>query len=120
MLIAIPVVWILVMFVVGLNNNSSSSSLNSLPLSQIRQDNERIKSLEKKNEELVDIARIHKEKVEKILEENKGVKLKVADNDHPEEERIKAEAQAKNGQVQIHAPKDNNPNAPGKYNSIQF
>ncbi len=62
MLIAIPVVWILVMFVVGLNNNSSSSSLNSLPLSQIRQDNERIKSLEKKNEELVDIARIHKER----------------------------------------------------------
>ena len=117
LLIAIPVVWILVMFLVGLNNDNSSPSVDiNSKNEQILIDKEKIKSLVKQNEELADIARINKEQVDRILDENKLEKVKIIDHDHPEEERIKAEEQAKKGQVQVvHAPKDNNPNAPGKF-----
>lgn len=110
LLIAIPVLWILVMFVVGMRGNNST-----VPFMQLLKEKEKVKSLEIQNKELSQLAVHHKEKFEdqeKLIKDSTHPK---EDHDHPEEERIKAEEQARKGRIQVHAPKEpKNPNAPGK------
>jgi hypothetical protein len=65
---------------------------------------------------------------QKELNEKANDKIPAIDNDHPEEERAKAEKQEKDvkGRVQINAPVAVNPDAPGKssldtsHNSVSF
>lgn len=109
LLIAVPVLWILVMFIVGMRTNSSS-----VPFMQLLKEKEKVKSLEIQNKELADIAQAHKDKNEVHEERMKNVNHVKEDHDHPEEERLKAEEQAKKGQIQVHAPKEKNLNAPGE------
>jgi hypothetical protein len=107
LLIAIPIIWIFVMIIVGLNDTSSSYASIL-----------KIKSLEDENKVMKLAAeRYEREKVEK--NKNQGLLgiLKGGDEeDHPIEELKKAEEQQKQnaGPIQVHAPKNNDPNAPGE------
>jgi hypothetical protein len=80
LLIAVPIVWILVMFIVSFKDSSGSSHV----------DNEKIKRLEAQNNELIAAAaRRHEE------EKRKSQAAQNEDQDHPEEEQAKAQEQQK-------------------------
>jgi hypothetical protein len=109
LLIGIPVIWIVVMLIVGLNDTGTSNSPADL---------EKIKALEEKNSRLIaEAARKHEEdKRHRNEEQNKNNEANKEDHDHPEEERIKAQQQQKEkaGPIQVHAPRNQDPNAPGE------
>lgn len=108
LLILVPILWIFAMIVINLNDNSSSTS-------ELMAEKERLKELLRKNNQQM------KEQMLKNQEDRMLKKLAHSDehkedHDHPEEERKKAEEQqkAKAGPIQVHAPANNNPNAPGE------
>lgn len=110
LLIVIPILWIFVMILVGFND--SSSSYASIL---------KIKSLEDENK-LIKAAALKYEEERRKNQANEGHKdlldiLKGGDDrDHPVEEQKKAEQQQQEnaGPIQVHAPKQNDPNAPGE------
>lgn len=115
LLIAVPVVWIIVMVLMSFGSNNSSP-VDSQSISQLLKEKAKIRELQDENKELASLAQAEKEKAEKMLvEKHKPEEPKHEDHDHPEEERKKAAEQNVKGPIQINAPKDNNPNAPGKY-----
>jgi hypothetical protein len=108
-LIAVPIVWLGAMIMFGINNTPTTSNRSN------NRDLERIKHLEAENNELIArAAQRHEEERRRLHEQGEKEQL-VDDNDHPEEERKKAQEQQKQqaGPVQVHAPVDRNPNAPG-------
>jgi hypothetical protein len=116
LLLAVPIVWIFVMVFMSFGNNTATDSQS---LSQLLREKEKIRILEDQNKQLANLAQAEKEKAEKVIinqkvEEKPAEEVKHEDHDHPEEERKKAAEQNKKGPIQINAPKDNNPNAPGK------
>jgi len=97
------------MIMFGINNTPTASNRSN------NRDLERIKHLEEENNELIArAAQRHEEERRRLHEQRENDQL-VDDNDHPEEERKKAQEQQKQqaGPVQVHAPVDRNPNAPG-------
>lgn len=117
LLIAVPIVWIVVLLFVGLNDSSTQPK-------QLQADKEKIKKLEQENDHLIAIAAQKHDEERKRLRENQQAHLALNnddnnqnnDNDHPEAERIKAEEQQKKpqGPIQINAPVEKNPNAHGE------
>ena len=108
-LIAVPILWIFAMLIMGFNDNGASPD-------QLKTENDKIKNLQQQNYQLIaEAAKRHAEE-RKRLAAKANDHLK-EDHDHPEEERIKAEEQQqeKAGPIQVQAPKNNDPNAPGFY-----
>lgn len=112
LLIAIPILWIFVMIIVGFNDTTSSYASIL-----------RIKSLENENKLMREAAeKYEKEKSEKLQNQFDngqgllGILKGGDDKDHPAEELKKAEEQQQQnaGPIQVHAPKNNDPNAPGE------
>ena len=115
LLIGIPVVWILVMIVLGFSDTTSSYA------SMLK-----IKSLEAENSELIRAAAIkHQEEKQRKQQQGAAISggaalldiLKGVDGaDHPVEEQQKAEKQQQEnaGPIQVHAPVQNDPNSPGE------
>jgi len=111
LLITVPILWILVMLIVGFNNNNTNPAA---PLEQLLAEKSKADKLEVENKKLVAIVEEHKEEARKIIDKNlEKENAPKDDHDHPEEERRKAEDQQKHGAIQVHAPVEN-PNAPGE------
>ena len=111
LLITVPILWILVMLIVGFNNNNNTNP--AAPLEQLLAEKSKADKLEVENKKLVAIVEEHKEEARKIIDKNlEKENAPKDDHDHPEEERRKAEDQQKHGAIQVHAPVEN-PNAPG-------
>ncbi|RNA38256.1 polypeptide N-acetylgalactosaminyltransferase 9 [Brachionus plicatilis] len=103
-LILVPIVWILVTFFVGINERSPSQS---------QSEKDKMQKLVDENKNLIaEAARRHQEEKKRKLEDED---LR-DDHDHPEEERLKAQKQQqeKAGPIQIQAPVERDPNAPGE------
>ena len=110
LLISVPILWILVMLIVGFNNGNTNPAA---PLEQLLAEKSKADKLEVENKKLVAIVEEHKEEARKIVDKNlEKENAPKDDHDHPEEERRKAEDQQKHGAIQVHAPVEN-PNAPG-------
>lgn len=112
LLIVIPIVWIVVLFMFSLNDAGTQPAGSSL------QDKEKMRQLQAQNNKLIaEAAAKHEQERLRLLElkNEAAAKNDVEDNDHPEEERKKAEEQLKDraGPIQVHAPVEKNPNAPG-------
>ena len=116
LLILVPIVWILAVLLIGLNDSSEHVSDYS---------KDKIAKLEEQNNQLIAAAAAkHAEEKKAKLDKMSGGDSHnhAEDNDHPEEERKKAqEQQNKNaGPVQVHAPVDRNLNAPGELGKPVF
>ena len=110
LLIGIPIVWILVMFFVGFNDGSSDQ--------QVEIEKAKVKQLEEQKKELIAAAALKHEDERRKFNEQKHLNLENNqgdDHDHPEEEIIKAQQQQNEqaGPIQVHAPDQHDPNAPG-------
>lgn len=108
LLILVPILWIVVLFMISINDNNGSAPSSV----QLAADKEKLKLLEAQNNRLIaEAAQKHEEEKRRNLDNHNHRE----DVDHPEEERKKAEEQQKNraGPIQVHAPVENNPNAPG-------
>ncbi len=110
-LIAVPIVWLVAMIMFGINNTPTTLNRSN------NRDLERIKHLEAENNDLIARAAQRYEEERRHLQEQRENNQEGDDNDHPEEERKKAQEQQKQqaGPVQVHAPVDRNPNAPGLF-----
>jgi polypeptide N-acetylgalactosaminyltransferase len=112
LLILVPILWIIAMIIVNLSDNSSSNS-------QLVAEKARLSELLRRNAELMrhqqDTNEENSRKLAEGAEKAKG-ELNKDDHDHPAEERAKAEEQlkAKAGLIQVQAPVEHNPNAPGE------
>jgi hypothetical protein len=100
------------MIIVNLNDNSSSTS-------QLVAEKARLSELLKKNAELMRQAQHKNEENRQQLAENllhNNEANRGDDHDHPADERAKAEEQVKAqaGAIQLQAPVERNPNAPGE------
>lgn len=107
LLILIPILWILVLFMFSIND-SSTDAASSIRLRELQAQNNRL---------IAEAAAKHEqERLKRLEEKEEDQEEKPEDDDHPEEERKKAEEQLKNraGPIQVHAPVDRNPNAPGR------
>lgn len=103
-LILVPIIWILVTFFFGISERSPGQS---------QSEKDKIQKLVDENKHLIaEAARRHQEEKKRKLEHEE---LK-DDHDHPEEEQLKAQEQQKEkaGPIQVHAPIERNPNAPGE------
>ena len=97
------------MIIVNLNDNSSKTS-------QLVADKKLLNELLRKNAELMQQQELQK-KEEKDRQNAAAANVDgKEDHDHPEEERVKAEEQQKEkaGPIQVQAPVERNPNAPGE------
>ena len=104
LLILVPILWIVTMFIVNLNDTSASSL-------QLAAEKERYGELLRKNAELMRQAAEEKRRAAAGLSENNGANksgpnqglVKNDDEDHPAEERAKADEQqkAQAGPVQV-------------------
>lgn len=121
LLIAVPIVWIVVLFMFSLTDTTGSNNAAANVLSD--ESSDKLRRLEAQNNRLIAEAAARHEKERRMqieLDEEKNKQQqennKVEDDDHPEEERRKAEEQLKNpgGPIQVHAPIEKNPNAPGE------
>ena len=109
LLIAVPILWIAVMLITGLGSENTSGD-------QLK-DKLKIERLQIENKKLIELAALkHQEEKRQRLEQVVNHNGDKEDHDHPEEERRKAQEQQKEqaGPIQVHAPIDNNPNAPGE------
>ena len=107
LLIVVPVLWVLVLFMFSLNDSTSTGSVDKI--NKLQAENHRlIKEAAARHEQ----ERIRQKKGEELKEKEEVGE----DHDHPEEERKKAEEQQQEraGPIQVQAPVDRNPNAPGK------
>jgi hypothetical protein len=97
-------------------NDSANSSIGSP--AQLAIEKEKYRDLLDQNRKLMeDAARKYEEERKRTpIQQQLNHEHGKDDHDHPKEERDKAEEQIKDkgGPVQVHAPIDNNPNAPGK------
>lgn len=117
LLIGIPIVWILVMFFVGFNDSSSDQ--------QVEIEKAKVKRLEEQKKELIAAAALKHEEERRKFNEQKHLNLENNqgdDHDHPEEEIIKAQKQQNEqaGPIQVHAPVQHDPNAPGNFFILIF
>jgi hypothetical protein len=104
-LITIPILWIIVMFLVGMRDDNNSNN-NS---------DEILKMNEEKRQLIVNAASQH-EALKKLISDNKH-DIQQEDHDHPEEERKKAKSQQNQnaGQIQIKQPIQRDDKAPGTF-----
>lgn len=111
LLIATPILWIFVMIIYGFNDGSSSS-WSDAKIKSLEEENKIIKAAALRHEEERRKNQINDAKNRAIMDILKGGD----DRDHPIEEQDKAELQQKEnaGPIQVHAPKLNDPNAPGE------
>jgi len=101
------------MLITNFSDNSFTSS------GELVKDKQKIERLQRENRRLIEEAALKHQEERRHRQENERndpLELHKDDHDHPEEERLKAQEQekAQAGPIQIHAPIDNNPNAPGK------
>ena len=113
LLIAVPILWIAVMLITNFSDSSSISS------GELAKDKQKIERLQRENKRLIEEAALKHQEERRLRQENEANnlhELNKDDHDHPEEERLKAQEQekAQAGPIQVHAPIDNNPNAPGE------
>jgi polypeptide N-acetylgalactosaminyltransferase len=110
LLILIPILWMLAMFVVNLNDDSSRTSQLLAEKEELSRKNDLMKKVLEQHED---------EKRHRSDNSVNPLNAQKEDHDHPEEERQKAQKQIqeKAGAVQVHAPDEKNNknnNAPGE------